>query len=86
MPDRSKLLPLNSINGFYRKYMNLEYDYDSVVFEKTKYNEFENTHIVLYPGEETPLEFYKRVRLIFFKNCIENTQEEAIAKVLELKK
>lgn len=85
MPDRSKLLPLNSSNGFFRKYMNLESDYNSVVLEKTN-NEFENNNIVFYPGEENALDFYKRVRLLFFKTCIENNQEEAIAKVLELKK
>lgn len=48
--------------------------------------DFEKENIVLYSGEENPIDFYNKVRLIFFRNCVDNTQEEAIAKILELKK
>ena len=84
-PDMDKYLPIESNEVAYRIYANIESNYTEVI-AKTEWNEFENENTVLFPGEEDPFEFYIRVRLLFFKNCIENTQEEAIAKVLELKK
>ena len=84
-PDMDKYLPIESNEVAYRIYANIESNYTEVI-AKTEWNEFENENTVLFPGEEDPFEFYKRVRLLFLKNCIENNQEEAIAKVLELKK
>ena len=84
-PDMDKYLPIESNEVAYRIYANIESNYTEVI-AKTEWNEFENENTVLFPGEEDPFEFYRNVRLLFFKECIENTQEEAIAKVLELKK
>jgi len=84
-PDMDKYLPIESDESMYRIYADIESNNTEVV-HKTEWNEFENENTVLFPGEEDPFEFYIRVRLLFFKSCIENNQEEAIAKVLELKK
>ena len=84
-PDMDKYLPIESNEVAYRIYANIESNYTEVI-AKTEWNEFENENTVLFPGEEDPFEFYRNVRLLFFKSCVENTQEEAIAKVLELKK
>lgn len=79
------LLPIDSVNGLYRVYLDIESGH--VEFRmKDKYIDFEKGNMVVYPGEENPLDFYRRVQLMFFKICAENTQEEAIEKVLELKK
>lgn len=84
-PDMDKYLPIESNEAVYRIYADIESN-DTEVIAKIEWNEFENDNTVLFPGKEEPFEFFRRVRLLFFKNCIENTQEEAIAKVLELKK
>ncbi len=85
-PDKSRILPINSDEGVYRAYLDIECDSEIIKSKSMDMNDFEKENIVLYPGEENPLDFYNKVRLLFFKTCIENTQEEAIAKVLELKK
>lgn len=84
-PDMDKYLPIESNEVAYRIYANIESNYTEVI-AKTEWNEFESENTVLFPGEEDPFEFYRNVRLLFFKSCVENTQEDAIAKVLELKK
>ena len=84
-PDMDKYLPIESNEVAYRIYANIESNYTEVI-AKTEWNEFENENTVLFPGEEDPFEFYRNVRLLFFKECIENTQEDAIEKVLKIKK
>ena len=84
-PLKIKVRTLLGNEAVYRIYADIESN-DTEVIAKIEWNEFENDNTVLFPGKEEPFEFFRRVRLLFFKNCIENTQEEAIAKVLELKK
>ena len=84
-PDMDKYLSIESDEVVYRIYDDIESNNTEIV-HKTEWNEFEKENIVLFSGKEKPFEFFKRLRLLFFKNCIENTQEEAITKVLELKK
>lgn len=84
-PDMDKYLPIENNDAVYRIYADIESNTTEVI-SKTEWDRFEKENTVLFPGKEEPFEFFSRVRLLFFKNCIENTQEEAIAKVLELKK
>lgn len=81
-----KFLPINSEDGVYRIYLDIESNTKVIVNKYTQMTDFEKENIVLYSGEENPIDFYNKVRLIFFRNCVDNTQEEAIAKILELKK
>ena len=84
-PNFDRLLSIDDKDAKYRIYADIESCYTEVISIKD-YQDFENENTVLFPGKEDPFSFYKRVRLLFFKECIENTQEEAIEKVLKLKK
>ena len=84
--ENNKFLPVNSEVGVYRIYIDIESNIKVIVNKYTQMTDFEKYNTVLYSGEENPIDFYNRVRLIFFRNCVNYTQEEAIEKVLELKK
>ena len=80
-----KLLPINSNDSTHKVYINIECGTEFIL-SKNICTDFENRKVVLYPSDEDPFEFYKKVRLMFFKTCVNYNQEEAIAKVLELRK
>ena len=84
-PEMNKLLPIESNEVAYRIYADIESNRTEVI-HKSEWDEFEKENTVLFADKENPFDFYKRVRLMFFKECIETTQEEAITKVLSLKK
>ena len=69
-PDMDKYLPIESNEAVYRIYADIESN-DTEVIAKTEWNDFEKENTVLFPGKEEPFELFRRVRLLFFKNCIE---------------
>lgn len=80
-----QILPINSNDSIYRAYIDIESRREMIIL-KSRCNDFENRNMVLYPNDEDPFDFFERVRLIFFKTCVDYNQEKAIAKVLELRK
>ncbi len=86
VPDKMCLLPINSEAGVYRAYLDIESG-ECVCKSKTMdMDSFEEENTVLYPDCDDPIEFYNKVRLMFLRECVHNTQDTAITKVLELKK
>ena len=67
-------------------YIDIEKTYSEgkIVIPMKDFPQFELENIVLYPFKLTPFALHQQAQELFFKTCIESTQEEAIQKVLKL--
>ena len=85
IPDKSKILYIDDENIQFYIYRNIEDPDCQRIVHKDLIQNFESKNIILFPPNYKREEFYKKVRLLFLKTCLESTQEEAVKKVLKYK-
>lgn len=86
--DWSKLLAFDDEKTEYRVYADIEKPHaEKVIIKKRDWKEFEKNNIVLFPSKDNNAsDFYDKIRLLFLKTCLQESQDEAIQKILSMRK
>ncbi len=84
----NRVLTLNDNHVKYRIYSDIETpNFQDIVMEESKWEEFEKNNIVLFPSKDNNAsDFYDKIRLLFLKTCLQESQDEAIQKILSMRK
>lgn len=84
LPYLDKKISYEDDQAIYRVYCDIESDLIWVV-EKDEWSTFERMNTVFFPPLDKASDYRDDLRLLFYRTCLEGTQEKAIQKILDIK-